>query len=133
MIMKKRIRNSLTYDFQVDSISEVPHGESLTVPDMTMSLQTLVKRYTRSGQIGEVPIFEGVYDGDVEIPHWERMTPQEKLDYARGLKESIASARAQLTKRNKEANAMQKEAEAQINENASESVPNAEADNAATE
>lgn len=82
---------------------ETPEGNSLTIPDMSMSLKTLVDRYTRSGQLGDVPMFEGVYDGDVDVPHFERMTPQQKLEYARNLQSSIAEMRADLVRKNKEA------------------------------
>lgn len=111
--MTNYIRTSWTY-YPGSAAYETPEGESKTVPDMTLSLKELVNRYTRSGQIGEVAAFEPVYDGDIEVPHFERMTPQERLDFAKNLKASIAETRRKLSEQNKMATKVAKEAEKQL-------------------
>lgn len=113
----RRIRNQWTYDPLIDSSPETPEGKSLTVPDMSMSLKTLVERYTRSGQLGDVALLEPVFLGDSEeVPPIERMTPQERLDYAREIKSYIADVRNQLSDKNKMASKIEKDAKKAITE-----------------
>jgi len=67
---------------------------SQTVPDMTLSLQELVQRYTR-GQ--SVATFTPVYYGeDEEFADVSRMDPLERLEYARYIREKIAETRTSL-------------------------------------
>ncbi len=67
---------------------------SQTVPDMTLSLQELVQRYTR-GQ--SVATFTPVYYGeDEEFADVSRMDPLERLEYARYIREKISETRNSL-------------------------------------
>jgi len=67
---------------------------SQTVPDMTLSLQELVERYTR-GQ--SVATFTPVYYGeDEEFADVSRMDPIERIEYARYIREQISTARHSL-------------------------------------
>lgn len=67
---------------------------SQTVPDMTLSLQELVSRYTR-GQ--SVATFTPVYYGEEEeFADVSRMDPLERLEYARYIREKIADTRTSL-------------------------------------
>ena len=67
---------------------------SQTVPDMTLSLQELVERYTR-GQ--SVATFTPVYYGeDEEFADVSRMDPIERIEYARFIREKIAETRTSL-------------------------------------
>jgi acyl-CoA reductase-like NAD-dependent aldehyde dehydrogenase len=67
---------------------------SQTVPDMTLSLQELVQRYTR-GQ--SVATFTPVYYGeDEEFADVSRMDPIERIEYARYIREQISTARHSL-------------------------------------
>lgn len=67
---------------------------SQTVPDMTLSLQELVQRYTR-GQ--SVATFTPVYYGeDEEFADVSRMDPMERIEYARFIREKISQHRTSL-------------------------------------
>jgi hypothetical protein len=67
---------------------------SQTVPDMTLSLQELVQRYTR-GQ--SVATFTPVYYGeDEEFADVSRMDPIERIEYARYIRQQISTARHSL-------------------------------------
>ncbi len=67
---------------------------SQTVPDMTLSLQELVERYTR-GQ--SVATFTPVYYGEEEeFADVSRMDPIERIEYARYIREQISTARHSL-------------------------------------
>jgi hypothetical protein len=67
---------------------------SQTVPDMTLSLQELVQRYTR-GQ--SVATFTPVYYGeDEEFADVSRMDPIERIEYARYIREKIAETQTSL-------------------------------------
>jgi hypothetical protein len=67
---------------------------SQTVPDMTLSLQELVQRYTR-GQ--SVATFTPVYYGeDEEFADVSRMDPIERIEYARFIREKISETRHSL-------------------------------------
>lgn len=67
---------------------------SQTVPDMTLSLQELVQRYTR-GQ--SVATFTPVYYGeDEEFADVSRMDPMERIEYARYIRQKIGEHRNSL-------------------------------------
>jgi len=67
---------------------------SQTVPDMTLSLQELVQRYTR-GQ--SVATFTPVYYGeDEEFADVSRMDPMERIEYARYIRQKIGEHRTTL-------------------------------------
>ena len=72
---------------------EVFVGHSQTIPDMTLPLRTLLERYTR-GQ--SVATFQPVYLGDEEFPDFERMTPQERVEYARNLTRSVETLQTRI-------------------------------------
>lgn len=73
---------------------EIPHGEindlpSETVPDMTMSLGEILKRYTRGGEVATfTPVYQNHDDFD-ENPEFEKMDATEKLQMALDLKMAI--------------------------------------------
>ena len=74
---------------------------SQTVPDMTLSLQELVQRYTR-GQ--SVATFTPVYYGeDEEFADVSRMDPMERLEYARYIREKIGEHRTSLAEQQRAA------------------------------
>ena len=88
-------------------------GSSKTKPDQTMSLQELINRFTRGG---EVATLTPVYAGDADFPDIDRMDPMERLDYARQIeqeieheKAKIARNQARAAKRKKDKEAKQKE------------------------
>jgi hypothetical protein len=74
---------------------------SQTVPDMTLSLQELVQRYTR-GQ--SVATFTPVYYGeDEEFADVSRMDPMERIEYARYIREKINEHRTSLAEQTRAA------------------------------
>ncbi|MEM2002479.1 MAG: hypothetical protein QXT77_07540 [Candidatus Methanomethylicaceae archaeon] len=98
----KKFKNAFDYDPK-DIKNEVNESPSMTVPDMTMSLQELLKRYTRGG---EVATFQPVYqqtDDFENDPDISKMDATEKLEYARQIRESISEYQRNAN-RNKTAN-----------------------------
>ncbi len=90
-----KFRSPFTYVINKREQEEKPAMEpSQTVPDMTLSLQELVQRYTR-GQ--SVATFTPVYYGeDEEFADVSRMDPMERLEYARFIREKIAETQTSL-------------------------------------
>lgn len=84
----KKFRNAFDYDHtkEVNEFNELP---SMTVPDMTMSLSEILKRYTRGGEIATLtPVYQEE-DEFSEYPDFEKLDALEKLQYAQEIKESI--------------------------------------------
>lgn len=90
-----KFRSSINYIEKQEEQEEKSSMEpSQTVPDMTLSLQELVERYTR-GQ--SVATFTPVYYGeDEEFADVSRMDPIERIEYARFIREKIAETRTSL-------------------------------------
>jgi hypothetical protein len=90
-----KFRSAFTYIVKPEEQEEKSSMEpSQTVPDMTLSLQELVERYTR-GQ--SVATFTPVYYGeDEEFADVSRMDPIERIEYARFIREKIAETRTSL-------------------------------------
>lgn len=92
----KKFKNSFDYSPVVGEVNELP---SLTVPDMTMSLAEILRRYTRGG---EVATFQPVYqDGDDfdDSPDVSKMDAPEKLQYALDLKAVIKRKQREMKER----------------------------------
>jgi hypothetical protein len=84
---------------------------SQTVPDMTLSLQELVQRYTR-GQ--SVATFTPVYYGeDEEFADVSRMDPMERIEYARYIREKIGEHRTSLAEQQRAAGREPQKSESQ--------------------
>jgi len=90
-----KFRSSINYQEKLEEQEVKSSMEpSQTVPDMTLSLQELVERYTR-GQ--SVATFTPVYYGeDEEFADVSRMDPVERIEYARFIREKIAETRTSL-------------------------------------
>jgi|GEM_PF-6843026 len=90
-----KFRSAFTYQEKLEEQEEKSSMEpSQTVPDMTLSLQELVERYTR-GQ--SVATFTPVYYGeDEEFADVSRMDPIERIEYARYIREKIAETQTSL-------------------------------------
>jgi len=90
-----KFRSGFTYQEKLEEQEEKSAMEpSQTVPDMTLSLQELVERYTR-GQ--SVATFTPVYYGeDEEFADVSRMDPIERIEYARFIREKISETRTSL-------------------------------------
>lgn len=73
-------------------LGEVNNSPSLTVPNMTLSLEDLIKRYVRGD---DVTVFEGVFTGDDDLfDGVERMDSLDRLDLARHLDTTISDIRS---------------------------------------
>lgn len=90
-----KFRSAFTYQEKLEEQEVKSSMEpSQTVPDMTLSLQELVERYTR-GQ--SVATFTPVYYGeDEEFADVSRMDPIERIEYARYIREKIAETQTSL-------------------------------------
>lgn len=95
---EKQIVNWFTAD--TERGKEVNLKPSQTVPDEVLSLNELLHRYAR-GQ--SVQVLQPVWNGDEEeFPDLDRMTAQERLDYARELQENIIELKQQQENESKE-------------------------------
>ena len=90
-----KFRSAFNYQEKLEEQEEKSSMEpSQTVPDMTLSLQELVERYTR-GQ--SVATFTPVYYGEEEeFADVSRMDPIERIEYARYIREKISETRNSL-------------------------------------
>lgn len=72
MATKVKIRKTTTFILQETDL-EHPIGQSLTVPDQTMSMKTIFERYVR-GRPLDASVREPIYYGDdLELPDVKRM------------------------------------------------------------
>jgi len=96
-VSKKGIRYPI-----YEPLGEVNTEPSLTVPDMSLPLKTLLTRYRRDG----TEFLEGVYTGDdPDLPdNFEHMDKMARIDFARENAARIAKGRASLDSRNQSAN-----------------------------
>jgi len=88
--MKNKIRTQ--YNFKPTDGKEKGGGISLTVPDQTLSLQTILERFTR-GQ--SVATLTPVWDADSNLPDFDKMDTVEIEGYKNNLKTSLKKAREQ--------------------------------------
>lgn len=78
-----RIVNAYSFDFDPLVHAQQFVGESMTIPDQSLSIRDLINRYTMGRPI---PTAEGVYTGDDDdLPDLDRMTIQQRMDYSRDL------------------------------------------------
>lgn len=93
MVKIKKFKNSLNFN-PLSASKETFSLPSMTVPDQTLSLKTLLERYTR-GQ--SVATFKPVYLGDEEeFAQFDSMDRLEKIDHLNNLKQQIDSYRSAL-------------------------------------
>jgi len=90
-----KVVNSATYERNGDFGTEINSLPSNTVPDMSLSLRTLLDRYTRGGK---VKTFEPVYaDSTSRIPvGMENMDKFERWDLSKQLGDFIEVERGRL-------------------------------------
>lgn len=92
--MRTISRNPRNYRHE-SSDHESPEGVSKTVPNMTMPLKDLLERFTR-GQA--VATLNPVYNGDEDLPDFERMDPMDRLDYARDIRMGIRQTQDEMAR-----------------------------------
>jgi len=88
--MKNKIRTQ--YNYNPADGKEKGGGISLTVPDQTLSLQTILERFTR-GQ--SVATLTPVWDVSDELPDFNTMDKVEIEGYKNNLKTSLKKAKEQ--------------------------------------
>ncbi|QCQ85134.1 hypothetical protein [Blackfly microvirus SF02] len=74
---------------------EVNNKPSMTVPDQTMSISTILERYARGLPVGgsnRVPIYNGE-DDDIMPPNWEKLDLSERVDYLEQHTETVKAMR----------------------------------------
>jgi len=90
----KRFRNQYTHDpSESPDTYEKVSNKSLTIPDQTLPIQTLVERFTRKQA---VPQYEQTFDED--LPDLSKLDQLEKLELARKIRANIAETRQNLQK-----------------------------------
>lgn len=92
---RPHLRTSLNFSFSADVIgyAEHPTGVSLTVPGMTMDLETLIKRSMNGLPVmGRTP----QYSDDENLPEFYKMSPIELMEFRLSLAESMESDRQAL-------------------------------------
>lgn len=93
--MMHKVKNSLNYDYQ-DQLGEVNTLPSMTIPDQTMSIRTIVDRYTRG-----LPItaFTPVYEGeDFYMPDPKTLDLVERAELLERTKEEVESLKSRQWK-----------------------------------
>ncbi len=91
-----KVKNSLNYDF-TEQQGEVNTLPSMTIPDQTMSIRTIVDRYTRG-----LPVtgFTPVYDGeDHYIPDIKTLDLVERQEMADKIREEVESLKSRQWKK----------------------------------
>lgn len=81
------------------SKGETTDQPSLTVPDMSLPLKTLLERYTRGGTVATLT---PVYNGEEEYPELEKMDKIQKMEALKATKAEIDDIRSDLQKRQNE-------------------------------
>lgn len=86
----KNVRTWWNYDHNKNK-HEIIEGDSMTVPDGSIQIKTLVEQFTRGFEIPTLPDSVGYEDPDdvPDIPDIEKMDKLEKLDYAYHLKQEV--------------------------------------------
>lgn len=91
-----KVKNSLNYDYQ-DEKGEVNTLPSMTIPDQTMSIRTIVDRYTRGLPItGFTPVYEGE---DFYMPDPKTLDLVERAELLERTKEEVESLKSRQWKK----------------------------------
>lgn len=91
--MSRYFSNPHTYNEVDPSVFEHPQGETMTVPDQTLSLRTLVERYTR-GQ--SVPLLGGAVFVEDDDVHLDKMDLTDRLHFKQNVEAFIVETRDDL-------------------------------------
>jgi hypothetical protein len=90
-----KVKNSLNYDYK-DQLGEVNTLPSMTIPDQTMSIRTIVDRYTRGLPVtGFTPVYEGE---DYYIPDPKTLDLVERHEMAEQIKQEVESFKSRQWK-----------------------------------
>lgn len=93
-IMQK-VKNSLNYEYQ-DQLGEVNTLPSMTIPDQTMSIRTIVDRYAKGLPVTAfTPIYEGE---DFYMPDPKTLDLVDKAELLESAKQEVASIKSRQWK-----------------------------------
>lgn len=90
----RNVKSSLNYDYTKEQY-EVNTLPSMTIPDQTMSIRTIVDRYTRG-----LPVtgFTPVYEGEEYFPDPKTLDLTERHELAEQYKAEVASIKSRQWK-----------------------------------
>jgi hypothetical protein len=90
----RNVKNSLNYDYQ-EQQGEVNKLPSMTIPDQTMSIRTIVDRYSRGLPVSA---FTPVYEGEEFIPDPKTLDLTERYELAEQIKQEVESIKSRQWK-----------------------------------
>jgi len=91
----QKVKNSLNYDYK-EQQGEVNTLPSMTIPDQTMSIRTIVDRYTRGLPItGFTPIYEGE---DFYMPDPKTLDLVDRAELLESAKQEVESLKSRQWK-----------------------------------
>ena len=97
----KKFKNAFDYD-HTQVVHEVNNAPSETVPEMTLSLKELLKRYTRGGEVATLnPVYQENSEEFDENPDLMKLDGLEKLELASEIKHAIKERQSEAEKRQK--------------------------------
>lgn len=99
---------------QKKSLMEKPKGNSLTIPDQSMSIKQLLLRHTR-GQ--EIPIHDPSYQYEenvefsdtLDLPDLDKLDPFEKMELADQMKDIVKETKKSIKQRVERVNKLAKQ------------------------
>jgi hypothetical protein len=93
-IMQK-VKNSLNYEYQ-DQLGEVNTLPSMTIPDQTMSIRTIVDRYAKGLPVSAfTPIYEGE---DFYMPDPKTLDLVDRAELLENVKQEVESIKSRQWK-----------------------------------
>jgi len=91
----RNVKNSLNYDY-TEQQGEVNQLPSMTIPDQTMSIRTIVDRYSRGLPVSA---FTPVYEGEEYIPDPRTLDLVERHEMAEAIKQEVESIKSRQWKK----------------------------------
>jgi len=92
-IMQK-VKNSLNYDYK-EQKGEVNTLPSMTIPDQTMSIRTIVDRYAKGLPVTS---FTPIYEGEDYIPDPKTLDLVERQELAEQIRQEVESIKSRQWK-----------------------------------
>jgi hypothetical protein len=90
-----KVKNSLNYEYQ-DQLGEVNTLPSMTIPDQTMSIRTIVDRYAKGLPVSAfTPIYEGE---DFYMPDPKTLDLVERAELLENVKQEVESLKSRQWK-----------------------------------
>lgn len=90
-----KVKNSLNYEYK-DQLGEVNTLPSMTIPDQTMSIRTIVDRYARGLPVTS---FTPIYEGEEYIPDPKTLDLVERHEMAEQIRQEVESIKSRQWKK----------------------------------